>query len=257
MVNYAIRIAMSFEDASNNRIIQYLADRSDEAVFYEHSLATRTSKGKTHIHGYLAGCTVGSKSIYSQLTKHGAPSGNAGRSCSETFGKEPDIKPVDRGYITYSSKGRLEPCYVKGVSETEIKTLTSEWVDYGDKSGLQGQQADPDKKPVKKSTQYDQYCEIVEILSTKTYKCHCYDCKHNRPYTDQTLLDDGTVKWSHNMLTHQNSQVMVQTIIQVRKKYRELTCPKVLEKFIFMILNDNREMECNYHALVSRNNFSP
>lgn len=256
MVNYAIRIAMSYADASNNLIIQYLADRSDEAVFYEHSIATRTSNGKTHIHGYLAGCTVGSKSIYSQLTKHGAPSGNAGRSCSETYGKEPNVKPIDRGYITYSSKGRLEPCYVKGVSETEINNLKLEWVDYSDQSGLQGQQNDSGTKPAKKHTQYDQYCEIVEILSDKRYKCNCEPCKYNRPHDDQTLLDDGTVKWSYNMLIHHNSQVMVQTIIQVRKKYRELTCPKTLEKFIFMILNDNREMECNYYTLVSRNNFS-
>lgn len=238
MPDYHIRLHMSYTDASNAKVISYISDRSDEFVVCQHDPGTETGL-RDHIHGYIRGCSVNRKTFNAQLTRLGAPSGNEGRMLSETYGKKPNIKPIDKGLITYISKGKLDPSYIKGVEISEFNFLRSNWIDYKSNSGLQGQQGGSGKKSKKLvKTDFEIYCEIAEIMKDYSYECSCDRCTPVR-YIDpgQTCFPKPLVRWGFDR-RHQHIQALYDVLLNTRKKYGKQTSKRLFTDFAYMFYND-------------------
>lgn len=243
-MNFAIRVTMSAETDLSG-IYSYLSSRTDVLVVCRHSKETNTIKlgDSTHVHIHAGGCTVDSKTILGKLTQLKVPKGNKGRSCKDTYGQAPNVKPVDNGNISYISKGRLEPEYLHGVSISEFYNLRSQWIDYGEQSRTQGREvvSESSGKPKKKKlTTYGQWEEVMRRLRTIPYKCECSVCKANK----QTNLIGGII-WSEYD-EHENYNHCCNVIRQVRKEQGLMTDARVRRPFLEMIYTEGHERECNY-----------
>lgn len=237
MPDYHIRLHMTYTDASDAKVISYISDRSDEFVVCQHDPGTETGL-RDHIHGYIKGCSVNRKTFNAQLTRLGAPSGNEGRMLSETYGKKPNIKPIDKGCITYISKGVLEPMYLKGVEISEFYSLRSNWIDYKSQSGLQGQQNGGKKSKKLVKTDFEIYCEVSEIMKDYTYECKCLQCTPVRTCDPtQTVFPPIRIRWDF-VRRHNHIQALQEVFVQTRRKYGKQTNFKNFTDFCWMFYND-------------------
>lgn len=243
MNNFAIRVTMS-EETDLSGIYAYLADRANVVVVCRHTKETNTIKigDSPHVHIHVGGCTVDTKTILGKLTQLKAPKGNKGRSCKDTYGKAPNIKPVDSGNISYISKGRLEPEFLKGVSISEFNSLRSNWVDYGVvESRTQGREAPSPGQPKKKKlTTYGQWEEVMRRLRTIPYQCNCNICNAN----SQTNLIGG-IMWNEYD-EHENYTHCCTVIREVRKEQGLMTDARIRKPFLEMIYTEGHERECDY-----------
>lgn len=241
-MDYAIRVTMT-TDTDVSGIIRYISDRSDVVVVCEHNPATNTGN-KPHIHIHVQGCTTATKTLLGKFTELRVPKGQAGRSVKTTYGKDPDAKPVDTGNITYISKGRLEPVFLKGVSIDEYYILRSNWIDYGVQAGTQGRQPitlEPSgKTKPKKLTVYGQWEEVMRRLRTVPYECKCSVCNANK----QTNLIGGILWTEYD--EHENYNHCCYVIRQVRKEQGVMTDERTRRPFLEMIYTEGHERECDY-----------
>lgn len=136
-----VRISRPFVQCE--QLIEHLASKSDKLVVYEHS----EDVSRVHIHFYAV-CSVKSDTIRNYIRKL--------LGCSKTDFSIKE-KDVDEKCITYMSKGKLDPVYVKGYELSDLNTLRSTWVDY--------QEVKRDRH-VKKDqiTMYDMAKEVYDIL---------------------------------------------------------------------------------------------
>jgi len=117
MPDYMVRLTHSYETAKT--VVGLWAMRCDKILAYEH-LGTKT--GKVHIHLSLLGTNVDKKQLRNIASGAQLPvSGNEW--CS--------FKVWDRKdeYITYMSKGHLDPLYNKGYAPEFIQQCKDKWVE--------------------------------------------------------------------------------------------------------------------------------
>lgn len=105
--NYKLRITLPWMDASG--VLLRIAEQSDAMVVYEHS----ENCSRVHVHAYVEGLKRGYDTVVNWM-KAICPV-REDRTLGTTYGK--DKKPVDLGFISYMSKGRYDPVYVKGITE--------------------------------------------------------------------------------------------------------------------------------------------
>lgn len=117
MPDYAVRLTHSYESAKV--VVGLWAMRCNKILVYEH-LGTRT--GKIHIHLALLGTSVDKKQLRNiAMTTKLPVSGNEW--CSfKNWDKNMD-------YVTYMSKGLLDPVYNKGYELQELQTCKDKWVE--------------------------------------------------------------------------------------------------------------------------------
>lgn len=120
MPSYFVRITHAYEIAKP--IIHEWATRCDSMLVYEHSQATKTSKGKTHIHVILVNTSVDKKQLRNIAAATKIPvKGNENMSFKAYDGAN---KP-----ITYMSKGKVDPMYNKGYEVDVIEAAKAAWVE--------------------------------------------------------------------------------------------------------------------------------
>ena len=121
MPHYAVRVTHSWQQAQS--IAHLWALRADKVLVYEHSKATFTARDKTHIHMLLVTTSVDKKQLRNIAKETVVPvKGNENMSfktAEEPFGK----------YITYMTKGLLNPVYNKGFTPEELEECRLAWVD--------------------------------------------------------------------------------------------------------------------------------
>lgn len=171
MSNWFIRAHMSALDLSNNLFFDYIANRSEVLVCVEHPPDSGCSR--VHCHIYAESCKVKYDSISDRLTKIGVPKGNEGRSIKDTYEDASKNKvPVNRGTITYMSKGIYNPSYLKGITMEEYNEFSSKWIVHGSQEKKKKEK----EKKEKKKTERDIYFSILETLEKVPYKCGCFLC---------------------------------------------------------------------------------
>lgn len=113
--NHAIRITLPYSDISG--IIDLWSARSNEVVVYQHIADDEVSK--THVHLVLGGCEVKAEALKRMYPDRG--SGNEFWSW----------KTWDNGdkFITYMTKGNLDPVYVKNITHDRLDKAKSAWVE--------------------------------------------------------------------------------------------------------------------------------
>lgn len=103
-----------------------LEERCDKMVFYQHDESTRVSR--THIHGLIVNCQVSTDTLKNWIK---ADVGAVNKTDWSFVTKD-----VNEQFITYMTKGVLEPVMVKGYSEEEINKFRSAWVEKPKKTNV-------------------------------------------------------------------------------------------------------------------------
>lgn len=150
---FAFRVSVSYQDAS--MILLELFDMCEKVAVYEHEADEWVKR--THIHGIIMNCSRKEDTLRNKIFK---PNWKKDYQLAKTYKKCDEngvvqVYPVDDGYITYMSKGHLDPMYVKGYIPERIKELKEAWVDY-EKPENKTEQS-KDKKTM---TVYD-HCEAI------------------------------------------------------------------------------------------------
>jgi len=119
-----IRITKSFADL--NDFPTKLAEVCDVLVVYEHEADEDISR--THIHCYADNPQVSTDTMKNWVKK--ALGTTKFPKTDWSFEEAQDV-----GFITYMSKGRLDPLLVKGIEADAIVALKDKWVDIPKKTG--------------------------------------------------------------------------------------------------------------------------
>jgi len=124
-----IRVSRPYDDLKE--FIEKLADACEVLVVYEHQADDSVSR--THIHAYVEDPKVSTDTMKNWVRKALNPSGIL----PFVFPKADwsFTSATDRGFITYLSKGHLDPLFVKGIEEEACRLLKTEWVDKPVKKG--------------------------------------------------------------------------------------------------------------------------
>lgn len=120
MPDYCFRISHAYEAAQ--RIIAAWALRSDKLIVYEH-VGGRTEK--VHIHGLILGTSVDKK----QLRNVAADTNSCPVSGQENLSFTTNDWDGDSHYMTYMSKGKHDPKYLKGYTDDEARVWKQKWVE--------------------------------------------------------------------------------------------------------------------------------
>lgn len=124
--HFAVRITKSFSDLSG--VVRAWALKADKMIVYEH-VGDETEK--VHIHLLMLGVSVDAERLkqIAQATNRNLGSGN-GFWSFKTKVKKDTISPNNSDkFITYMSKGKLEPSYNQGWDEATLARLKDAWVD--------------------------------------------------------------------------------------------------------------------------------
>jgi len=161
-MNYAIRLTYTYQQMVG--VIQRISDDADVVVVYEHDESNRK-----HIHLYTEGTKSTVQTIKNWITKE--------------LSFKPDKSDwsfktaQDRKFITYMSKGKLDPCAKKGISDSEIDELRKKWVQRQPKE----EQEKNDKKDITQWT-------ISKLLAEWTAKNTKYVGGYYDPPEDYDLV---------------------------------------------------------------------
>jgi hypothetical protein len=121
MPHYAVRVTHSWLQAQS--VAHTWALRADKVLVYEHSQETKTARDKTHIHMLLVNTSIDKKQLRNLAKETNVPT-KGNENMSFKMAEEPFTK-----YITYMSKGVLQPKYNKGFTPEELEEYRLLWVD--------------------------------------------------------------------------------------------------------------------------------
>lgn len=125
MANFAFRITVAYDDLGLGLLALY--DMSEKIAIYEHDADEDVNR--THIHGLIMGCNRKEDTVRTKFFK-GIYESTDYELKTKYQDKNKRWWPVDDKYITYMSKGRLQPQYVKGYSFEETEEFRKQWVDF-------------------------------------------------------------------------------------------------------------------------------
>lgn len=222
---------MTASELEEIKFIDYIVERSSTLCCVEHPADDGCNR--THCHFYVAGCTVKYDAINNKLTALGVPKGNEGRSIKTTYGEKDDPKPVDMGFLTYMSNGIYNPSCLKGISVEEYETYKSRWVEKG-KEVVRSPGPSTSKKVQK--TDFEIYQEVYNYLESFKYKCSCYLCSHYYQKGTISYDPDYMVLWDTND-SHRHVEEAIKAIRDIRFKYKKLTNQRVMESYLYQLIN--------------------
>lgn len=113
-MDYAVRV--SYPYAQLVEVFKKLSEVCDKIVVYEHDAS------RVHVHALLCGCRVSTDTIKNWIKK----------TLNVTVSKyDWSFKNANKDdkYITYMSKGKLEPAFSKGYDGLELASLREQWQD--------------------------------------------------------------------------------------------------------------------------------
>lgn len=119
-----VRVSRPYDDLKE--FIEKLADACEVLVVYEHQ--ADDSINRTHIHAYVEDPKVSTDTMKNWVKKVLKVTSFPKSDWSFTEAR-------DRGFITYLSKGQLDPLFVKGIEVEACRLLKADWVEQPQKKG--------------------------------------------------------------------------------------------------------------------------
>lgn len=113
-MNCQVRISRLWNDTMD--LITELDKYSKETIIYSHEADENVNR--THFHMFMFGVSRSEDTIRNYIRKY--IEDKSDWSFSKTCGKKPDVKPIDYDAISYGSKGRLDPVYIKNIPQEII-----------------------------------------------------------------------------------------------------------------------------------------
>lgn len=114
MTDYFIRVTATYW--LGKEAIAMIAEKCEKVIVYEHN----DNPENVHFHMYLGSCEVSTDTLKNYFKKYGIRGGVKGAGWSFKLSR-------DSGCITYMSKGRLEPMFVKGFTPEEVDEFKNKW----------------------------------------------------------------------------------------------------------------------------------
>jgi hypothetical protein len=177
MANFAFRISSLYDAVSV--AISELINMSQQVIIYQHEADEDVNR--THIHGLIMGCKRKEDTIRNKFFK-----GTYESSDYELKTTYKDRKgkswPVDEKYITYMSKGVLQPVYNKNFAPELVEEYRRQWVHY-DKVEEKNS-TEPKKKKVENA--FTSCTQIIEEFLPHRTVLGCLGEHWN--YTDQEIV---------------------------------------------------------------------
>lgn len=211
MPHYAVRVTYSWAQAQT--IAHLWALRADKVLVYEHSKATFTAKNKTHIHMLLVNTSVDKKQLRN-IAKETVVLVKGNENMSFKTAEEPFGK-----YITYMTKGLLQPVYNKGFTPEELEECRLAWVDpneyvketsWSKLYDLWVLEAPPAPDPKEYATVVRQYMEdpkLVNLVPPNPQDVYIYDLErhtmnwmikyHHGYYHPSIGKQVNSLRWTH------------------------------------------------------------
>jgi len=123
-----IRVSRSFKELNPEKdsFIQKLAEVCDVLAVYEHEADDEITR--THIH-----CYADNPRVSTDTMKNWVKKALGVKSFTKTDWSFPEAQ--DEGFITYMSKGTLDPLFIKGIESDAIAALKDKWVEQPKKNG--------------------------------------------------------------------------------------------------------------------------
>lgn len=149
----AIRLTLEWND-----MLHEYFDRFDRAVVYQHNADEEVSR--THVHA-LVETDVTTDTMKNHLQKilgYRLPASDW------SFVSKLKRLPVEDKFITYMSKGKLEPVYTKGFTAEEIERYKSDWIERTEP----GPANTTDKDGLKQISSYQISKELAAWIDSKT-----------------------------------------------------------------------------------------
>lgn len=130
MSDYFIRVRMTWLQIQ--AACELISTKVDRMVVYEH--VPEGNEDNTHVHMYLTDTQVSTdtlknyikRSVTSEIPKVKGNEFWSFKTEYTPFGQTINL-PIDEKCITYMSKGKLDPVYVKGFTQDEINVYRDQW----------------------------------------------------------------------------------------------------------------------------------
>lgn len=104
-----------------------LSEKAEEACFYLHPIKDKTGQQLPHIHGYLFNWSQSDDTCRSEIKKQFSVKG-AQLGVSNTYKRGTQMtKECLPPYVSYMTKGKFQPFFLKNVDANECERLRTEW----------------------------------------------------------------------------------------------------------------------------------
>jgi len=221
---HAIRITLPYADLSG--IIAIWAEEAEQVAVYEHEADDTVAN--THCHILLLGCKVKEEALKRKWPE--APgSGNGFWKWKSKYGT-PDLS-----FLTYMSKGKLRPKYLKNISTAQVEELRAKWIQPTPKA-----KPSPTKDAKQKST--ESHYEV--ILRIKLEAIHA----HGEWFDFQRRIDTACFGAEFDQLVIVNHQALFGFMCRELNKAKIRTSQNELERFYATLI---RQFQCGVDNLFS------
>lgn len=149
--NYMIRITYPYVRLKG--FTQRLLEVCDRLAIYQHEAS------RIHIHAYLERCSVTTETMKNWIRQDVDEQPTKDMWSFKTKTRE---GPAEERFLTYMSKGKLEPVLVKGFTQEQLNYHRSQWVDLTTDSGTP---AESSKDTV---TIYRMARELAQYIDTRS-----------------------------------------------------------------------------------------
>lgn len=150
--SYAVRITYPYTRLKG--FTQRLLEVCDRLAIYQHDEASRV-----HIHAYLDRCQVSVQTMKNWIIADVDEQPTKDMWSFKTKTRE---GPIEDRFLTYMSKGKLDPVLVKGFTQDQINYYRSQWIDLTTDSGTP---AESSKDTI---TIYRMARELAQYIDTKS-----------------------------------------------------------------------------------------
>lgn len=189
MSSFVFRISTAYDDVK----LDELFELCERVIIYQHS--ADDSVKRTHIHGLVFGCTRKEDTVRNKFFK----------------GKyEYSLKSkVDDKFITYMSKGKIDPVYNKGFDPELVRLRKSEWQDHRITSTVDVSDKTSNKKTKKELLRimletYDKQWADVDKKSSMRYMSLDSVLRHIR----KVLIENNEVIGMYKVMDYYDSFMM-------------------------------------------------
>lgn len=170
----AFRITRTYDKLE--QFVQKLSDHCTKLIVYQHDADEEIARD--HIHGLVTECTVSTDTLKNWI-KNVINCKQFPKSDWSFIAKDKQGNPVNDSFITYMSKGILQPRYVKGYDDDVIEQFRLHWKPLTMKYKFQYVTKPETQKEAKKRQidMIDDICKIVKgnglVLTSDIIKVIC------------------------------------------------------------------------------------
>lgn len=203
-MDYHIRWSRPYRDLSG--AIAYIERHSTQLVVVEHEADDEVQR--THIHMYVVGLTCTKETLKNQFKKAfpGVDKSDYIHKTTYEDRETKEEKPIDKGLMTYMSKGSLEPSYIKGITMEEYKEYMGKWVNYENKKFNKG---DIKRYVTVKENPKEKKLRKQDLLAKMITKCaNDYSHENVRKAIKEVIIDSGEILGVYKMIDYYDTIMM-------------------------------------------------